>query len=61
MPANVETSAVDTELEKVSFFYSNLQKEAIPNNVQTTAQLHSFHMIARKCSKSFKLGFNSLT
>ena len=26
----------------------------------TTAQLHSFHMLARYCSKSFKLGFNSL-
>ena len=50
-----------TQSWKRSVFYSNLQKEAIPNNVQTTAQLHSFHMIARKCSKSFKLGFNSLT
>ena len=28
-------------------------------NVQTTVQLHSFHMLASKCSKSFKLGFNS--
>ena len=26
-------------------------------NVQTITQLHSFHMLARKCSKSFKLGF----
>ena len=59
MPANVENSAVATELEKVSFF-SNLQKEAIPKNVQTTTQLHSFHMLARKCSKSFTLGFNSM-
>ena len=25
-------------------------------NVQTTVQLHSFHMPARLCSKSFKLG-----
>ena len=30
------------------------------NNVQTTAQLHSFLMLARLCSKSFKLGFNSM-
>ena len=29
-------------------------------NVQTTEQLHSFHMLARKCSKFFKLGFNSM-
>jgi len=32
----------------------------MPKNVQTTAQLHSFHMLARSCSKSFKLGFNSM-
>ena len=33
---------------------------AIPKNVQTTAQLHSFHMLERSCSKSSKLGFNSM-
>ena len=27
----------------------------MPKNVQTTVQLHSFHMLARWCSKSFKL------
>ena len=32
----------------------------MPKNVQTTAQLHSFHMLARSCSKFFKLGFNSM-
>ena len=31
----------------------------MPKNVQTTIQLHSFHMLARFCSKSFKLGFSS--
>ena len=36
------------------------QKRAMPKNVQTTAQLHSFHMLARSCSKFFKLGFKSL-
>ena len=36
------------------------QRKAMPKNVQTTAQLHSFHMLARWCSKSFKLGFNSI-
>ena len=35
------------------------QRKAMPNNVQTTAQLHSLHMLARSCSKSFKWGFNS--
>ena len=35
------------------------QRKAMPNNVQITVQLHSFHMLARLCSKSFKLRFNS--
>ena len=32
------------------------QKSAMPKNAQTTTQLHSFHMLARQRSKSFKLG-----
>ena len=39
---------------KVSFHW-------ISKNVQTTVQLHSFHMLAWSCSKSPKLGFNSIT
>ena len=35
------------------------QRRAMPKNVQTTIQFCSFHMLARLCSKSFKLGFNS--
>ena len=35
------------------------QRRAMPKNVQTTAQLSSFYMLGRQCSKSFKLGFNS--
>ena len=35
------------------------QRKAMPKNVQTTAQWHSFHMPARLHSKSFKLGFSS--
>ena len=35
------------------------QRKAMPKNVPTTAQLHSFHMLARLFSKSSKLGFNS--
>ena len=54
-----KNSAVATELEKVSF-HSRRQKRAMPKNVQTTAQLNSLHMLARQCSKSFKLGFNSM-
>ena len=41
-------------------FSSQSQKRAMSKNVQTTAQLHSFHMLARSCSKSSKLSFNSM-
>ena len=45
MPANLENSAVATGLEKdwISF---QPQRKAMPKNVQTTAQLHSSHMLA---------------
>ena len=36
------------------------QRKAMPKNVQTTTQMHSFHKLAKSCSKSFKLGFNSM-
>ena len=36
------------------------QREAMPKNIQATAQLHSFLMLSRSCSKSFKLGFSSM-
>ena len=54
MSANLENSAVATELKKVSF-HSKSQRRAMPNNVQTTRELHSFYMLARLCLKSFKL------
>ena len=47
---------VITALEKVSFIP---MPKAIPKNVQISIQLPSFHMLARLCSKSFKLGFSS--
>ena len=34
-----------------SQFSFQSQRRAMPKNVQTTAQLHSFHMLARSCSK----------
>ena len=40
-------------------FSFQYQRRAIPKNVQTTAQLHSFHMLARSRSESSKLGFSS--
>ena len=52
------------KLEKNSFLWgirlllhSPLQTKC--SFVQSTTQLHSFHVLARLCSKSFKLGFNS--
>ena len=35
------------------------QRKAMPKNAQTTAQLHSSHMLAKKCSKFSKAGFNN--
>ena len=58
MPANLENSAMDIGLERISF---QSQRRAMPKNVQTTVQLCSFHMLARSCSKSFKLGFSSIS
>ena len=46
MPANLENSAVATGLEKVSFD-SNPKEGQCQKNVQTTAQLHSSHMLAK--------------
>ena len=37
-----------------------IRKKGNDKNVQNTAQLHSFHMLERKCLKYFKLGFNSV-
>ena len=59
MSANLGNSAVATQLEKVHFSFQS-QRRAMANNFQTTAQLHSFHTLARSCSKSSKLGFNSM-
>jgi len=36
------------------------QRRAMPNNVQTTVHLHSFHMLARFCSEFSKLGFSCM-
>ena len=50
------SSGQRTRKGQVSF---QSQRRAMPNNVQTIVQLCSFHMLARLCSKSFKLGFSS--
>ena len=36
-----------------------IPRKAMQENVQTTTQLHSFHTLAKKCSKFSKPGFNS--
>ena len=50
---NLGNSAVATGLGKVSF-HSNLKERQCQIMFK---QLHSFHMQARLCSKSFKSGF----
>ena len=45
MPANLENSAVATGLEKV--FSLQFQRKAMQKNAQTTAQLHSSHMLVK--------------
>ena len=40
-----------------SQFSFQSQRKAMTQNAQTTAQLHSSHMLAKKCSKFSKLGF----
>ena len=54
MTANLENSALTTGLEKISFH--SIPKKGNNQNIQTTIQLHSFHMGIGLCSKSFKLG-----
>lgn len=67
-------SCIPAELFKVNVLYTICQqiwktpkkkfilksrRKAMPNNVQTTAQLR-FHMLAKLCSKPCKLGFSSM-
>ena len=44
---------------KRSVFSFQSQRRAVSKNIQSIIQLHSFHMLVRLCSKSFKLGFSS--
>ena len=44
IPANLENSGHRTGKDQFSF---QSQRREMPNNVQTTAQLPSFHMLAR--------------
>ena len=44
---------------KVQFSFQS-QRKAMPKNVQTIAQLHSPHTLAKWCSKFSKQGFNNM-
>ena len=57
MSANLENSS-GHRTGKGQFSFQS-QRKAMPKNVSTTIQLHSFHMLARLYSKSFKLGFSN--
>ena len=46
MPESLENSAVATGQEKVGF-HSSPKKKTMPKNVQTTAQVHSSHTLAK--------------
>ena len=43
---------------KVQFSFQS-QRKAMPKNAQTTAQLHSSHMLVKSCSKFSKPGFSN--
>ena len=40
-------------------FSFQFQRKAMPKNAQTTAQLHSSHMLVKECSKFSKPGFSN--
>ena len=54
MSVDLENLVVATGLEKVSFH--SKPKERQCQRMFKLAQLHSSHMLAKSCSKSFKLG-----
>ena len=59
LSAKLENSSVATGMKKGQFSLQS-QRRAMPKNVQSNVQLHSFQMLAMWCSKSSKLGFSSM-
>ena len=57
MPENSENSA-GHRTGKGQFSFQS-QRKAMPKNGQTTAQLHSSHMLVKECSKFSKPGFSN--
>ena len=56
MPANLENSAVTQQWPQdwEGQFSVQFERKAIPKNAQTTAQLHSSHMLVKYCLKFSK-------
>ena len=54
MSANLENQQWPQDWKKSVFI-------PMPKNVQTTIQFHSSWMLVRLCSKSFNLGFSSMS
>ena len=48
------------KINMLNIYGTQSQRRAMPKNPQTTTWLHSFHMLAKSCSKSFKPDFNSV-
>ena len=46
MLADLQNSAVAARLEKIQFYFQS-QRKAVSKNFQTTAQLHTFHKLAK--------------
>ena len=55
MPANLQNLPKFGHRTGKGQFSFQSQRKAMPKSAQTAIQLHSSHMIAKQCSKSFKL------
>ena len=58
MSADLENSEWPQDWKTSVFIQS--QRRAMLKSVHTTIQLHSFHMLERLCSKSFKIAFSRM-
>ena len=58
MPANLENTALAQDWKRSVFI--PIPKKEMPKKVQTIAQLHLSHTLAKQCSKFSKWGFNSM-
>ena len=60
-PSKINTRGIFiTIISLSSDFENHIKSQILQKKVQTASQLHSFHMLARLCSISFKLGFSSM-